>query len=201
MRLWGIDPSLRNTGVAVLRVVNGVPVVEHATVISTKPAAKKRHTYQADDDVRCLREIGDRLNALAGDYPPDFLVSETLAAAKGQRAAMAMGMAFGAVVGWATSRRLMVVPVSARDAKQAATGDAAASKKDVAWGVTHKLGDLGEVLPSVTASRYEHAYDAAAVALAVAIVHRHHFLCSGLRFVNAGLVLATTGSTRTVGSV
>lgn len=151
---------MRNTGVAVLHVANGVPVVEHATVIVTKPLAKKRHTYQADDDVRCLTEIGDALNALASDYPPDFVVVETDIVGKGARSMKTGGLGVGAVVGWAQSRRLVCIGVRAAEAKHAATGYTNASKDLVATEVVQALGALD------ADNRGFHVSDAAAVALA-----------------------------------
>lgn len=166
-RLLAVDPGFRATGWVALDYHGGPPSVIDAGVIRTARTTTKQHTYVADDDARCLREIHRGLMSAVLRYLPDVLIAETPAGSKSSRAAKAMGMVYAVVVSLAESARLPLVLVTAGEARKAAGW--ATSKGAVAEYVSREgvlVADWDALLRDVTPSKHEHVYDAAAVGLA-----------------------------------
>lgn len=157
--ILGIDPSLRGTGLGVLRAGrNGCAAVEHAVVRC--PASWER--------TRCLRRIAEEVRAIIVRSQPTVCVLESLFYAQNYQTALILGEARGASLVAVAEAGLEVYELAPRRVKQAVVGYGAAGKPAVARMVQRLLG-LAEAPPPDAA-------DALALALAFAQEQRHHAL-------------------------
>lgn len=167
IKLVGIDPSLRNTGIA---IATFNPYLMDYTVQRLQLAAtdsqKSKTVRQNSDDLRCAREISSAIKAACDGAM--FAISEVPTGAQSSRAAFS----FGIVLGVLANVRVPLIQVSPTDVKKATVGSSTASKGEVIeWAVekfpklnwlrharagkTYKKGDL--------MSANEHLADACAV--------------------------------------
>lgn len=157
MIVIGVDPSLCNTGLAVVEVGPGGEKVLEVLVVRTEPSAKKRRIRVGDDTARRIAEIASALDAAIGRHKPVALVVEAPAGSKGARAAAALAGAMASVVTVATLRRLPLVHVQPLDVKRAMVGKKAATKDEIVLAVERRHPEVEWVGP---AGVWEHEADA-----------------------------------------
>lgn len=167
----GVDPGLRATGWAVIRLGSSVEELVEAGVWTSLDQTQRKNLTRARDDARVLKDLWLTLRTVAGRWHPSLVAYEAPSGSRSARATQAMGMAYAlasilAVELDAPSRPCAGLDVLASDAKVAAAGSGNASKTAVAEGVRAWLGaeTWCRLLADVLVSRREHAYDAAAVA-------------------------------------
>ena len=175
LRILGIDPGLCNVGVAVVDVSGNWPDVAYslvdARVFSTKPEHGKRGGTMCTDDARRVGYLYSSLRGVISAYKPDLIGLEETSGSRSARsgAAMARGhtLALCAVLS-ATTKRAIEVSVAA--AKEAATGAQGAGKDLVRDLVIARVNGVAftDALRGVANTKREHAFDATAIAMAVA---------------------------------
>lgn len=145
----GIDPSLRGTGLAVIRFVPGkLPRLLASQTVKLRPKLAF---------AQCLGEIARQVEALTGTHQPHCVALEQTIYVQNFQTAQIMGAARGAAITPVAMRDIVVYEYAPLRIKQAVTGNGRASKVQVAAMMQHHLG-LKQPLPSDEA-------DAAAVAL------------------------------------
>jgi len=151
--ILGVDPSLRGTGLALVRFVHG----ETAKLLGSRTLKLKAKATQAE----CLGEItGAVTSILEGETVHCVALEQTIYVQNFQTAQI-MGMARGAAIGAAAMRGLAIYEYAPLRIKQAVVGYGRASKEQVAAMVRQHLS-LAADLPSDEA-------DAAAAAICHAL--------------------------------
>lgn len=126
----GIDPALRNTGLALARydIEHGEWAIEEVSLIQTENQSGKT-VRQSSDDYRCARETRMGINAFAKRGHASFACAEVPSGAQSARAAFSNGLCCGVLAGV----DLPLIQVSPKEVK-VATGNASASKEQmIAW--------------------------------------------------------------------
>ncbi len=152
----GIDPSLRGSGFAIIRVGSGKPpkVLESAT-LKLKTALSQ---------IECLGAIGNQVEDFLDQHSVNHVAIEETIYVQNFQTAQILGAARGAAIGVAAMRGLPVFEYAPLRIKQAVVGAGRASKEQVSRTVAHLTGtDLGK--------RYDES-DAVAVALCHAFTWR-----------------------------
>jgi len=142
----GIDPSLRGTGVAVLKVEKGRASLLFSSTLKTKgtPAA-------------ALAQIAQAINNVCIQYHPDTAAIEETIYVQNNKTAITLGAARGAIIAALSLNQVDCRGFAPARIKQAIVGYGRASKQQVA-AMTKTLLNLKAPLP------YDEA-DAAATAL------------------------------------
>jgi crossover junction endodeoxyribonuclease RuvC len=149
----GIDPGLGATGYGLVRVIGAhcdAPALVDCGVLKTN--AKKEMPDR-------LREIYDLVMGLIQKHSPRTLAVEKAFYGKSVSVALTIGQARGAAILAAANLGLPVFEISAREVKQAVTGNGAADKTQVQYMV-------GQLLNLKNPPDSPDACDALAVALA-----------------------------------
>ena len=151
MRILGIDPGSRMTGVGIIEV-NGdrVTPVFYGVIRAGTGEFNER-----------LGIIFSELQQLIGEHKPDQVAIESVFIAKNAASAIKLGQARGAAVCAAIACQLPVSDYTPRSVKQAIVGRGGADKTQVQHMVGILLGIRGEI------------QNDAADALAVALCHQH----------------------------
>lgn len=169
MIVLGLDTGLASLGWALVHVsLNGtIPIHEVITagVWTTAKETKKRQLHVGSDDARRIDYLADRLfemfDADAARLP-DLAAYELPAAAKGARAAHALGIGHALIrTALRSIETVPVVEVTARDVKSALATDANASKEQM-------IAEARLLWPNLDKLRkgdHEHAADAIGVAI------------------------------------
>lgn len=174
----GIDPGLATFGTALVQVSDGLPTVLRFDVHTSKPDPRKRDVTSADDLV-------DRTSRLAmfieGSIPRvprvrAFLV-EALSYPRSSSAAAKIALSWGVLVGFATSRAIPIVVASPQRVRDRVVGTSVKdgkrqriTKEEVEAAVARKAdvsSAAWDSLDRILERDREHAWDAAAVALAL----------------------------------
>lgn len=134
----GIDPSLRGTGLALVRFEAGAGKLQGSRTLKLKARLS-----QAD----CLGEIARAVGAVLDGERVDCVALEQTIYVQNFQTAQIMGMARGAVVALAAMRALPVHEYAPLRIKQAVVGYGRASKAQVAATVRQHLA-LAAELPS-----------------------------------------------------
>lgn len=132
MRLISIDPSIRNTGYAVLQQLP-----------RTKPSALKYgviHNIAALEQSKCLVAIHNQVRALIEEYEPDACAMEGVIFVQSRLTAIQLGAARGAAILACAQRGLPVYEYAPKRVKQAVVGTGSAQKEQVAFMVRALLG-------------------------------------------------------------
>jgi crossover junction endodeoxyribonuclease RuvC len=145
----GIDPSLRGTGLAVIKFSKGKPTLLFSQVIKTK-----------GDMPAALGQITQSVKNVCEQYKPDAAAIESTIFAQNHRTAITLGASRGAAVAVLSLYAIPCTDLAPTRIKQAVVGTGRASKEQVAKMVQALLK-----LPAPLASFDES--DAAAAALAV----------------------------------
>jgi Holliday junction resolvasome RuvABC endonuclease subunit len=161
-RIIGIDIGLASMGWAVGEVHSGTMIVSQCGVWRTAKETKRRQLHVGSDDARRIDLLADHLRALMEEPAACVLGYELPAAAKGARAAHALGIAHGLVRASVRGTHLVAVEVTARDVKAALAGTPNASKEEMIAAAGELCGAVYELPKSIQ----EHAADAVGVVLA-----------------------------------
>lgn len=151
MRILGIDPGSRRTGVGIIEVRDGAVAPLCFGVIRAGDG----------DFPERLRLIFEGVRDLVREHQPDEVAVESVFVAHNAASAIKLGQARGAAICAAIERRLPVAEYAPRAVKQAVVGRGAADKAQV----QHMV----RVLLALEQSLAEDAADA----LAVALCHHH----------------------------
>jgi len=152
----GIDPSLRGTGLSVLRVERG-GVFELLFSRTVRVPA----TYTS---VHCLGAIAGAVSELLDRFPVQHVAIEETIYVQNFRTAQILGTARGAAIATPAMRAVPVFEYAPLRIKQSITGFGRASKEQVA-------GQVKALLRLDTQLPFDES-DAAAVALCHALTHR-----------------------------
>lgn len=139
MIVIGIDPSLRNTGIAVVDVAGDSERIIATSVLQTKA---RKGVLVGTDDARCVCEIADGLNAAIAAHDPVAIVVEAPVGAKAARAARALGLAIATVITATRLRGLPLIQVQPIDVKLATVGRKKADKDDVILAIEQRYPDV-----------------------------------------------------------
>lgn len=152
----GIDPSVRGTGLAVVKIESHNSF--HLLYSKTIKLKAKLSMHS------CLAEISRAVTKALVDYPVEHVAIEAPVYVQNFRTAMVLGSARGAAITAAALRKLPIFEYPPLRIKQSVVGYGRASKEQVARQLAGLLG-LKKPLPSDEA-------DAAAAALCHAFTHR-----------------------------
>jgi len=127
----GIDPSLRGTGICVVRFSGGqrIELLERDTI--RIPASETM--------MSCLGKIHWRMDRILNEFPVDHVAVEQTIYVQNYRTAMILGTAKGAALGIVATREIPVFEYPPLRVKQAVVGVGRASKEQVAAMVSRLL--------------------------------------------------------------
>ena len=153
IRILGIDPGSRRTGIGVIDVAaDGRMVHIHHAPLSL---------MKAEDFPRRLRLLLDGLWALIDEHRPHEVAIEQVFLSNNAMSALKLGQARGAAIAACVARDLVVAEYAAKEVKLALVGKGGADKAQV----QHMVGVMLNLKDKLQAD--------AADALAVAITHAH----------------------------
>jgi crossover junction endodeoxyribonuclease RuvC len=132
MRVLAIDPSLRNTGVAIIETNGHDKFHAHYFGVIHNPAALPMSS--------CLVAIRDRLAELIHAHEPDCCALESVIYVQSYKTAITLGAARGSAIMAAAERGLPVFEYAPKRIKQATVGNGSADKNQVALMVRALLG-------------------------------------------------------------
>lgn len=165
--MWlAIDPSLRNTGWAVM----DEEAVYKVGIITTK-RDKNYPLYQ--DNAYCIMDIAaglDEATEHLSDLGGGPIHSEAKGGSKSAKANAAMAMAQSAVASAAFFKGKGLMLMSPQKVKRVVCGDKSASKDDIRLAVIRLYPGIEEMLErnELSAKKYsEHIYDAIAIGWAI----------------------------------
>ena len=162
LRILGIDPGSRRTGVGIVDSAAGQLIHVHHSVVQT----------QDEDFPTRLRDIYEGVQALIATYRPAVCAVETVFLSRNPQSALKLGQARGAAICAAVGADLPVVEYTPGQIKQAVVGSGGADKAQVAYMVQLLLrASLPEGIGDVP--------NDASDALATAITHAHHHETAG----------------------
>jgi crossover junction endodeoxyribonuclease RuvC len=130
--ILGIDPSLRGTGLAVIRFIGK----EKGELLHTETVSPPKEA----DLPNCLGCIAEAVERLIQKYPPTAVAIEETIYVQNFRTAQKLGAAFGAAIGQAAKRGFPVFEYPPLRIKQAVVGYGRASKEQVTKQVKALLG-------------------------------------------------------------
>lgn len=122
----GIDPSLRGSGFAVLRIPRDPAAL--GTLLHSRNLKLKASLSQAE----CLGRIAGTVDQLLGEYPVDHVAMEQTIYVQNFQTAQILGAARGAAIAAAALRGKPVFEYAPLRMKQAVVGFGRASKEQVA---------------------------------------------------------------------
>lgn len=163
LRILGVDPALRNTGLALMLYAPGSPLdLLDLKLIETKPSKKKRGLRAKSDDLRCLGIIRDEIDVVARTWGYDVVAFEECpGGGLGKIAIRKVGQAWGLSWGILTNRRgVLSFEYSPSELKKAITGRARASKAEMVEAVEQRHLPFQNF--EVEESKKEHLADAVA---------------------------------------
>jgi crossover junction endodeoxyribonuclease RuvC len=130
--ILGIDPSLRGTGLAVIRFIGK----EKGELLHTETVSPPKEA----DLPKCLGCIAEAVERLIRKYPPTAVAVEETIYVQNLRTAQKLGAARGAAIGQAAKRGISVFEYPPLRIKQAVVGYGRASKEQVTKQVKALLG-------------------------------------------------------------
>ena len=146
----GIDPSLRGTGLAVVKSISTTECrLLHSTTIKCAASLSR---------IECIRKIFEETSAIIRTYRPDVCAAEETIYVQNFQTAQVMGMARGAIFAAISQFDLQIHEFAPLRIKQAITGFGRASKEQVS-----KM--IQAILSTSTANVGFDETDAAAAAL------------------------------------
>lgn len=149
----GIDPSLRGSGLALVRCQGGSFTLLHSVTLKTKGTP-----------IAALGEIAQAVEKLCAHYHPDAAAIEETIFVQSHKVAITLGTARGAMLAALALRQIPVTTFGPTRIKQSIVGHGRASKPQIA-AMTQRLLQLPKDLPHDEA-------DAAAAALCFALTYR-----------------------------
>lgn len=160
IRILAIDPSLRNTGVALATADTDSIQISDLRLVQTEAATTKQ-VRKNSDDLRCARQIVDELRSLYRAWKPVVTIVEVPSGTQSARASWTLGVMLGIIAGLPHP----VVEVSPTEVKKFFAGNKAASKEtmiDLAVGAHPGLPWLRQ--GDRVLGKNEHLADAVAIA-------------------------------------
>lgn len=151
--ILGIDPSLRGSGLAVLRCQGGAFTLLHSVTLKTKSSP-----------AQALGDIAREVEKLCALYRPHAAAIEETIFVQSHKVAITLGTARGAILATLALRQIPVTTFGPTRIKQAIVGHGRASKPQIV-AMTQRLLKLSSELPHDEA-------DAAAAALCFALTYR-----------------------------
>ena len=130
MIILGVDPGLQNTGFAVLKADKNSHEIVQSGLIKTS------HSQAFDQR---LKTIYDSLCHIIGQYQFDTVALEEIFYSRNIKVALKMSHARGVTILAAANYQIPTVEYSAREIKQAVTGNGNASKHQVQQMVSRLL--------------------------------------------------------------
>lgn len=128
--IMGVDAALAATGIGILRVCGDDMEILHTELIKT--SEKQGLPNRLEKLHRSICEIIEK-------FEPDILALEDIFYSKNVKIALSLGQARGVVLLACAQNGLKLAEFSAREIKQAVTGNGAASKEQVAFMVKSLL--------------------------------------------------------------
>lgn len=132
IRLLGIDPALRNTGLAfaTYNIDTGDLLIEELRLVQTDKSKDIKVVRRASDDLSRARTIVRGLQDAIRDFKPSMAVAEVPTGTQNARGAFSNGICCGVLA----SVSVPVIEVSPTEVKMASVGSLAASKAQmIAW--------------------------------------------------------------------
>ena len=132
IKIMGIDPSLRNTGMclALVNADTGAFTFDKIDMVQTKAADKSKLQRQNSADLVSCRELYRGLHAVVAEWDPDLVTGEVPTGAQSARAALSFGMSTMLLA----TVPVPIIEVTPREVKLASVGRATASKDEMmAW--------------------------------------------------------------------
>jgi len=136
--MLAIDGSLTATGFAVVLAGETESCVS-THFCATKPDAKSRHVYQADQDGSRIDDIVSMLLGILDSHRPDVVAMEAPAGSQHANSAKALALAYGAIRGALRARGITPIMVQAHHAKKAGAGTKNATKEQVIEAMTARF--------------------------------------------------------------
>ena len=155
-----IDPSLRNTGVALGHYQDDRLTITGLHLVETEKT-KHKQTRKNSDDLACARLILDELRRHYREHEPVVTFVEVPSGTQSARASWSLGIMLGLIAALPHP----VVELTAQQVKKGFTGNKTASKESMIEAATERHPDLawlrrgGRLL-----NKNEHLADAVAVA-------------------------------------
>lgn len=134
IKVMGVDPSLRNWGMAIANVdvVSGEIDIVNLILIETEKE-KSKQVRKSSDDLRRANELHAVYSETIKAHDVRLVMSEIPHGAQSARASWGLGIALGILA----STPVPVIQVSALNVKNLAVGDKTASKVEmIAWAAT-----------------------------------------------------------------
>ena len=131
----GLDPSLANTGIAVMRMLlpENRLVLDDLLLAGTEGRDKKV-VRKNSDDLRRAEEIASAVEAMVNKHQPAFLCSEVPHGSQSSRGMMANGIVVGILA--CLRMRTPLIQIQADETKLSTVGKKTASKAEmIAWAV------------------------------------------------------------------
>ena len=135
MVIMGVDAALSVTGIGILRAGGDDMEVIHTELIRT--SAKQPLPNR-------LEKLHDSVCSLINEFKPNILALEDIFYSKNVKIALSLGQARGVILLACAQNGLRLEEFSAREIKQAVTGNGAASKEQVAYMVKSLLNLHGD---------------------------------------------------------
>lgn len=167
--ILGVDPGFARFGWAALSP-DGARYLD-AGVIRTQ--REDDGSSVCEDNARRTRAIGRALREIFGRYAVRLICAESFQHVRQASVSAKVALAWGALITTADEQRISIHHVAPMAIKLAVARDRSASKNDVAFEVRKRIGDLDPILDGkgIRPPLFEHAYDAAAAALAYTAPH------------------------------
>lgn len=131
MRLLAIDPSLRNTGVAIGTYLfdKSTAQVDDLALLKTE-ADKSKQVRKNSDDLRCALQIHEELHELIDAYRPKIIFVEVPSGTQSARASWTLGITVG-ILASVMARPIQLVQVAPQPVKLHFAGSKTASKQQM----------------------------------------------------------------------
>jgi Holliday junction resolvasome RuvABC endonuclease subunit len=134
IRILGIDPALRNTGLAVMdySIETGDLALVNLSIAQTEKSKEGKVVRKSSDDLACARILVKGIASAILLHKPSIIVAEVPTGTQSARGAFSNGICCG-VLGSIT---LPMIEVSPTEVKMATVGSRTASKDDmIQWAV------------------------------------------------------------------
>ncbi len=140
VKIVGIDPSLRNTGLALASydLATGDWSVEKVAIVQTEKQSGKT-VRQSSDDYRCARELIGGINQFVKASGASFVCAEVPTGAQSARAAFSNGVCCAVLAAVAAP----LIQVNPTEVKLASVGTKTASKEQIIAWATEQWPDAG----------------------------------------------------------
>lgn len=140
IKVAGIDPSLRNTGLALadFDLGTGKWNVERIAIVQTERQAGKV-VRQNSDDYRCARELITGINKILAAHGTTFIFAELPTGAQSARAMFSFGLTTAIMAGLTPP----LIQVQPREVQIAVLGKAGADKAAIIKWATERWPDAG----------------------------------------------------------